>query len=300
MKGFDYLAPQGFYDACTTCGLPQGVADLDHAAQSSTRCFHWTAFSIVDPITVEGITKQGGPMSLFKATITMSLGHHYLDDLASSDPDCIIIWSTSNLANDPHLPDDTASLHFTMAEATNDSYIATLTFPALQHFTLAMEHFQFIYGWLTSWEKTTLHILNSPDPPPKTLPLQSITNALGIDPWMITLHQVPVSTNEFNFLCTQVDDPKTCYLELVNVIDSFTFPAFSFHTPFKLLHKIVSQNIISQCHVLLSLQPILHTNTVSLDQRIMKCIHAHLGFPFCPSSIVSSLPLALGGLTSFH
>jgi hypothetical protein len=50
-----------------------------------------------------------------------------------------------------------------MAEATDDSYIAALTFPALQRFTLAMERFQFLYGWLTSWEKTTLHILNSPD-----------------------------------------------------------------------------------------------------------------------------------------
>jgi hypothetical protein len=36
MKNFDYLAPQGFYDACTAYGLPQAVADLDHTAQSST------------------------------------------------------------------------------------------------------------------------------------------------------------------------------------------------------------------------------------------------------------------------
>ncbi|KAF8228912.1 hypothetical protein L208DRAFT_1289065, partial [Tricholoma matsutake] len=63
--------------------------------------------------------------------------------------------------NDPHLPNNATSLCFIMAEATDDSYIAALTFPALQHFTLAMEHFLFLYGWLTSWEKTTLHILNS-------------------------------------------------------------------------------------------------------------------------------------------
>jgi hypothetical protein len=183
-------------------------------------------------------------MSPFKATITTSLGHHYLDDLASSDPDCIIIWSTYNLANDPHLPDDTASLHFTMAEATDDSYIVALTFPALQCFTLAMECFQFIYGWLTLWEKPTLHILNSPGPPLKTLPLQSIINAPGIDPWMITLHQVPVSTNKFNFLCTQVDDPKTRYLKLVDAINSSTFPAFSFHTPFMLLHSVLRSSLV--------------------------------------------------------
>ncbi|KAF8232104.1 hypothetical protein L208DRAFT_1274035 [Tricholoma matsutake] len=139
MKGFDYLTLQGFYNACTAYVLPQGVADLDCAAQSSTLCFPQMAFSIADPIMVEGITKQGGPMSPFKATITTSLDHHYLDNLASSDPDCVIIRSTSNLVNDPHLPDDAVLLHFTMAEATDNSYIAALTFPALQHFTLAME-----------------------------------------------------------------------------------------------------------------------------------------------------------------
>ncbi|KAF8219700.1 hypothetical protein L208DRAFT_1338460, partial [Tricholoma matsutake] len=115
-----------------------------------------TAFSIADPIIVNGVTKQGRSMSPFKATITTSLGHRYLDNLASSDPDCVIIQSTSKLVNNPHLLDDAASLHFSMAEATDNSYIVALTFPALQCFALAMEHFQFLYGWLTSWEKTTL------------------------------------------------------------------------------------------------------------------------------------------------
>ncbi|KAF8220715.1 hypothetical protein L208DRAFT_1176262, partial [Tricholoma matsutake] len=39
MKGFDYLAPQGFYDACTAYSLPSAIADLDRAAQSLTCCF---------------------------------------------------------------------------------------------------------------------------------------------------------------------------------------------------------------------------------------------------------------------
>jgi hypothetical protein len=126
MEGFNYLSPQGFYDACTAYGLPQAVADLDLVAQSSTQCFPWTAFGIADPIVVDGVTKQGGPMSPFQATITTSLGHRYLDDLATSDLDCVIIWSMSKMVNNPHLPDDAASLHFTMAEATDDSYIAAL------------------------------------------------------------------------------------------------------------------------------------------------------------------------------
>jgi hypothetical protein len=106
MKGLDYLAPQGFHDARAAYGLPPAVADLDRAAQSSTRCFPRTAFDIADPIVLEDVTKQGGLMSPFKATIATSLGHRNLDDLASSDPDCIIIQSTSKSVDDPHLPND--------------------------------------------------------------------------------------------------------------------------------------------------------------------------------------------------
>jgi hypothetical protein len=112
---------------------------------------------------------------------------------------------------------------------------------------------------------------------------------------MITEHEVPVSTNEFNFLRAQVDDPRTRYLELVDIIDSFSFPAFSFRSPFTLLRKIISQNVISRCRALLSLQPILQDDVIRLDQRIMKRVHDNLGFPFCPSSSLSTLPLAFGG-----
>ena len=39
MKGFDYLAPQGFYDAIDAYGLPPSIIDLDKAAQSHTKIF---------------------------------------------------------------------------------------------------------------------------------------------------------------------------------------------------------------------------------------------------------------------
>ena len=37
MKGFNYLAPQGFYDAIYAYGLPRTIADLDKVAQSYTK-----------------------------------------------------------------------------------------------------------------------------------------------------------------------------------------------------------------------------------------------------------------------
>jgi hypothetical protein len=39
MKGFDYLSPDGFYDAIQAYGLPLSIIDLDKAAQTDTRCF---------------------------------------------------------------------------------------------------------------------------------------------------------------------------------------------------------------------------------------------------------------------
>src|SRR5229473_264217 len=44
MKGFDYLHPQGFYDAIITYGLPHGIIELDKAAQKDTKVFIRTAY----------------------------------------------------------------------------------------------------------------------------------------------------------------------------------------------------------------------------------------------------------------
>ena len=46
MKGFDYLSPEGFYDAVRAYGLPETVIDLDRASQTHTRCFIRTAYGI--------------------------------------------------------------------------------------------------------------------------------------------------------------------------------------------------------------------------------------------------------------
>lgn len=295
MKGFDYLSPHGFYDACEAYGLPLSICDLDRAAQSLIKCLPRTAFGIASSIVVDGVTKQGGPISPFKSTITTSLGHRYLDDIASHDPDAVVIESTSNSIGDPHLPDDHYTLTLSMTEATDDSYLVALSHESLHQFTLEMERFQLAYGWLTSWEKTTAHVLYPSDPLPPTLSFPSITNEPGIDLWTVSEHEVPVSADEFSFLRTQVDDPRSRYLELLNIIDSFVFPSFTTRIPFTLVCKILAQNLISKCRALLSLQPILHADAIKLDQRMTRQVHDILGFPFCPSSKLLTLPLDLGG-----
>jgi hypothetical protein len=69
MKGFDYLLPDGFYDAIDAYGLPRAISDLDCAFQTDTRCFIRTAYGITDPITVSGVNKQGGDMLAAKVGV---------------------------------------------------------------------------------------------------------------------------------------------------------------------------------------------------------------------------------------
>ena len=75
MNGFDYLAPQGFHDAIRAYGLPEEIIELDTASHYMVPCTIQTAYGQSDQIMVNGVTKQGGPLSTLKATMTTSLRH---------------------------------------------------------------------------------------------------------------------------------------------------------------------------------------------------------------------------------
>ncbi|KAJ7694633.1 hypothetical protein B0H17DRAFT_931520 [Mycena rosella] len=154
MKGFDYLSPEGMYDAVCAYGLPSQIIDIDHASQTDVKCFIQTAYGTTEPIIITGVNKQGGPMLPLKSTLTTSLGHHYLNDLLSTNPNALIITTSTLKKADPHLPDDHLKLHVAMTEATDDSYIFAKSLQSLRRNTLEMEQFQFAYSWLTQWTKT--------------------------------------------------------------------------------------------------------------------------------------------------
>jgi len=91
MKGFNYLLPSGFYDVMKAYGFPDSIRKLDKAAQTQTKAFVHMAFGVMGPIIVDELTKQGGPLSPIKSTLTTSLGHHYLDNLAKNDPGTLFL-----------------------------------------------------------------------------------------------------------------------------------------------------------------------------------------------------------------
>ena len=110
MKGFDYLAPEGFYNAISAYGLPDAIIDIDKAAQTNTKVFIQTAHGLTKPIIISSVAKQGGPISPLKSTLTTSMGHRYLDDIANSTLGVLMITMSTHDHLDPHLPDDSISL----------------------------------------------------------------------------------------------------------------------------------------------------------------------------------------------
>jgi len=121
---------------------------------------------------------------------------------------------------------------------------------------------------------------------------QSVSTVPDTDPLTITEHQVELVADELDFLWTKVNNLILCYEEVKAFIESFRFPTIVGRLPVTLLWKIVSQNVVSHCRALLSLQPIKQTDAEMLDQLIVRKVHKALGFPFQPSSIIATFPVS--------
>ena len=233
--------------------------------------------------------KQGGPLSPIKCTLTTSLGHRYLDDLAKDNPGTLSLRSKLHWSGDPHTPLDDTKLQVTMVEATDDSYLFATTLETLASFCLEMEHFQFTCGWLTQWAKTNVYVLNPTGKIPKSIQMPLITLWEGVDPWIVSHHDVPLKVGELEFLCTKVDDSVWQYQCLRDFINDFKFPKLTIRMPITLIRKIVAQCITSRCHALISIQPIKDSDAILLDQQIAGKVHHCFGFPCRPNTDVPML-----------
>jgi hypothetical protein len=79
-----------------------------------------------------------------------------------------------------------------MVEATDDSYLFATTPETLAKFCLEMEHFQYTYKWLMQWAKTNAYVINPYGDVPKTIKMPSITIQDGVDPWIVSHHDVTI------------------------------------------------------------------------------------------------------------
>ncbi|KAK6981319.1 hypothetical protein R3P38DRAFT_3234332 [Favolaschia claudopus] len=261
MKGFDYLSPEGMYDAVRAYGLPQQIIDIDEASQTSVRCFIRTAHGLTESITISGVNKQGAPMSL--------------NDLLANNPAALIITSSTSGKADPHLLDDHLQLLVAMTEATDDSYLFAKTLHSLRRSTLEMERFQYAYGWMTQWSKTVAYALQVPGDLPSKVSFDSVTIQQGVDPMLVTKHDVPLIRDELDFLRAKVDNPAARFEEL---------KAFKDKVPMYCLP-------LSRASFFAAYQ-----TSEEMDRRIMRKVHDELGMPFTPNTLIMGLPLKLHGL----
>ncbi|KZV74808.1 hypothetical protein PENSPDRAFT_542609, partial [Peniophora sp. CONT] len=153
-KGFDRLHPSGFYDALGAYGLPSSIADLDRSMQDNVPYRARTAYGLTDSFIVSGVTKQGGPLSPLKCTMTSSLCNHWLSDTARGIPGALTVRTPR--AQQPHTPADRLQVPITMVEAMDDSAIFAVQQDTLQALCLYCERFQIAYGGITSWPKSLL------------------------------------------------------------------------------------------------------------------------------------------------
>ena len=291
MKGFDRLEPEGFYDAVQAYGLPTAIIDFDLSAQTDVPYQVKTAYGLTDTFSVSGVTKQGGPLSPLKSTLTTSLGNRWAHDCAQEDPGSL--WIRSCHHRDPHLPGDTDSLLVTMVEAMDDSEILSTTLPALQQTCLRLERFQGAYGWITSWAKSEAYVHQVRNPP-TSFPMPSI-DPTDLSLPTVTWQSVKVVTDHLEFLRTKVNAPHRQFLVLDNLISDFRFPDFRTRLPLPILHKLVSQLLVSRIRPRLAYQPLTPADALLLDFRIAHRIHEYLGFPFHFNTRLLTFPLSFGG-----
>jgi hypothetical protein len=179
----------------------QRKLSLDMAAHNQIRCFIHTAYGATAPITVSGVSKQGGPASPLKSMFTTSMGHYYLQDCLKTDEDALIITSSSNERGDPHFKNADIKLQVAMVEATDDTYILSKSIKSLVQSTLKMERFQYAYGWQTQWAKSFAYILTpeAKNDYPETITFQSVSiGGREVDPLIITEHPITLIKNDMN------------------------------------------------------------------------------------------------------
>ncbi|KAI0072126.1 hypothetical protein K474DRAFT_1605738 [Panus rudis PR-1116 ss-1] len=285
-KGFDRLEPEGFYDAVTAYGLPHELILLDQSAQADVPYRVKTSCGLTDVFTLSGITKQGGPFSPLKSTLTTSMGNHWLQDVSLNHDDCVSIHTSQ-----AHVPDDRLVIHPCMVEAMDDSLIIAHSLPTVQRSCGMMEQFQLAYGWTTNWSKSLLSVLNCHDTDvPNSIPMPTVDLTRPGDSTLIRKN-VAVLRDQCDFLRVRVNDTNAQYRKIRDLILNFSLPHLHTRLPLTALWRIFSQCLASRIRPYLSFQPVSRQHAVLLDNLLAQRVHEYFSFPFRFNSSLLMLPL---------
>ncbi|KAI0364747.1 hypothetical protein BV20DRAFT_955566 [Pilatotrama ljubarskyi] len=107
-----------------------------------------------------------------------------------------------------------------------------------------------------------------------------------------TLHPVPITTNFFEFLHVQINDPDAQYEKIRHIISHFSFPNLPTRLPLTALRRILTSCLVSRIRPYLSYQPLPRSSVLDLDCLLAHHIHDYLGFPFHFSTHLLFAPLS--------
>jgi len=188
-KGFDFLSPEGFYDATRAYGLPQSIIEMNKAALYNNKCIPKTAFGPAESFVTSGLTRQGGSISPLKCVMTSGMLHMWVRDCTKNMEGQVSIRKAIAMEGKYHTPADTLEVRPLIVEAMDDSLIMAFTLALLIRVAELLERAQYTYGSLTKVEKTHMYALGLTDGQvPETVIFKSISKERPDDPNAYTEH----------------------------------------------------------------------------------------------------------------
>ncbi|KAG0692478.1 hypothetical protein DFH29DRAFT_860829 [Suillus ampliporus] len=110
------------------------------------------------------------------------------------------------------------------------------------------------------------------------------------------MREVRVIPSHVEFLRVSVNDPLAQFAKIRDIIVSFAFPRLHCRLPLTVLHRVISQCLVSRIRPLLAFQPVTRTQAQQLDHMIARHVHDYYRFPFHFNSTLLSLPTDLFGM----
>ncbi|KAI0372495.1 hypothetical protein BV20DRAFT_939872 [Pilatotrama ljubarskyi] len=108
----------------------------------------------------------------------------------------------------------------------------------------------------------------------------------------LTHHPVPVTTDFFDFLGVQVNNPDAQLNKIRQLITDFSFPHLPTRLPLPALRRILSSCLISRIRPYLSYHPLSRSDALDLDRLLVHHVHDYLAFPFHFNSQLLFAPFA--------
>ena len=106
-------------------------------------------------------------------------------------------------------------------ECIDDSLLMATEIEQIKEIVYMQERFQYAYGWSTSWEKSSVSVLNPGQEHAETIKLVSISPEDKENPLKKRTINMPIIQNRIEFMKVWIDENETGFGEIAEVIENF-------------------------------------------------------------------------------